>query len=369
LASRRQFGAIRRLGPGRWQASYVVDGKRHNGPIRFQTKADANAYLSEVETGLRRGGWVDPTAGKESLKSYADSWLSQRHDLRPRTAEDYQSLLALRIYPALGHLGISRITPVIVREWYVQLSKDYPGRAHKAYRLLRTILNTAVADEKILRNPCQVKGAGQDRSAERAIPTISEVNLLAAAMPPRFELLIQLAAWCGLRRGELLALTRSNIDLRNGSIRVDRSAQQLNGGEVAFGPPKTAAGIRTVHYPPELSDLMRRHLDAYVGRSGESLVFTGEKGGVLRPHVLQKAWVKARNSVGVNFRIHDLRHLGATLAANAGASTKELMQRIGHASPQASLIYQHASEDRDREIAQSLGGLMLAEGGSFPRHS
>ena len=127
----------------------------------------------------------------------------------------------------------------MVRDWYAATSLVVPGRAHKAYRLLRAILNTAVADERILRNPCKVKGAGQDRSAERVIPTVAEVQALAEAMPAHLSLLVQLAAWCGLRRGELLGLQRCDIDLVHGSIRVERAVHQLRDATLAVGPPKT----------------------------------------------------------------------------------------------------------------------------------
>ena len=198
-----------------------------------------------------------------------------------------------------------------------------PGRAPKAYRLLRTILNTAVSDGHLARNPCQVKGAAQDRTAERLIPTVAEVQALADAMPDRLALLVLLAAWCGFRRGELLALRRSDVDLLHGSIRIERTFHQLRDGSLIIGPPKTDAGRRTIHYPPTLADAVAEHLSSYVGADPESLLFTGEKGGPLRPHVLQAAWQKARDSVGVNYHLHDLRHLGATLAAGTGASTKE----------------------------------------------
>ena len=112
-----------------------------------------------------------------------------------------------------------------------------------------------------------------------------------------------------------------------------------------------------MHYPQTLSDAVANHLANFVEDDPSAPLFTGERGGPLRPHVLQAAWDRARRQVGVSFRIHDLRHLGATLAATTGASTKELMRRLGHASPQAAMIYQHASESRDLEIAEALAGL------------
>jgi integrase len=88
-------------------------------------------------------------------------------------------------------------------------------------------------------------------------------------------------------------------------------------------------------------------------------VFTGEKGGPVRPHVLQKAWVKAKAATGLqSLHLHDLRHAGNTWAAATGASTKELMARMGHANPAAALRYQHATPDRDAAIARALSDLV-----------
>jgi len=327
----------------------------------FKRRRDADAYSASVENDKARGVAVHPERGATTFKEYGESWLKQRHELRPSTAEDYQSILELHLYPAFGAMALVRITPSAVRQWYADLSVRLPGRAHKAYRLLRAIMNTAIADERIVRNPCQIRGAAQDRSAERLIPTLGEVDALAQAMPERTRLLVLLAAWCGLRRGEALALRRQDVDVVDGSVRIERTAHQLQTGAVTYGPPKTDAGHRIVHYPDHLSEAVEDHLARFVGHAPGALLFTGERGGPLRQHVLQAQWHQARSAVGVSYRLHDLRHLGATLAAATGASTRELMRRLGHASPQASLIYQHATEDRDRAIASALAGLALAE--------
>lgn len=90
----------------------------------------------------------------------------------------------------------------------------------------------------------------------------------------------------------------------------------------------------------------------------DALVFTGEQGGPLRPHVLQKHWARARLKAGrPELHLHDLRHTGNTWAAATGASTRELMTRMGHRTSDAALRYQHATEDRDRVIAEALANM------------
>jgi integrase len=123
--------------------------------------------------------------------------------------------------------------------------------------------------------------------------------------------------------------------------------------------PKTDAGRRTVAIPPHIVPEVAEHLDHFVGAAPDAMVFTGEKGGPLRPHVLQKAWTAAKTSTGLeDLHLHDLRHAGNTWAAATGASTKELMARMGHANSTAALRYQHATADRDQAIAAALSALM-----------
>ncbi len=358
---RRQFGSVRKLASGRWQASYWHEGGRHVAPDTFQTKADATRWLSTVDADLARGGWVDPRAGRITLSEYAESWLSLRTDLRPRTRELYELLLRLHLLPPLGGYALARLSPSVIRNWFAEMSATSgPGAATAArsYRLLRTILNTAVVDEILVKNPCQVRGAGTEHSPERPVASTAQVHALADAIAPRFRACILLAAYCSLRRGELLGLQRGDLDLLHGTLWVRRAVVSLRGGNLLVGEPKTEAGYRRIAIPRLIVPDLTGHLDAYVGPKPDALVFTGEKGGPLRPHVLQAEWTRVRAELGLeDLHLHDLRHSGNTWAAATGASTAELMARLGHASPVAALRYQHATADRDRAIADALSEL------------
>ncbi len=301
---------------------------------------------------------VDPRRGNVTLRAWSERWLEDRPELRIRTRELYRGLLDRHILPDLGDIDLAKLSPSKVRAWNARLRSDEgPGAstAAKAYRLLRAMLRTAVADEMIVRSPCQVERAGVEHAAERPVATVAQVDALVAAISPRFRALILLASWCGLRRGGLLRLQRADIDLLHGIVRVERALQQLANGALVVGPPKTEAGRRIVTIPPHVLPQLRAHLERHVRPEPAALVFTGEKGGPLRPHVLQAAWVKAKAEVGVEeLHLHDLRHAGNTWAAATGASTKELMARMGHASAAAALRYQHATAERDRAIAEAL---------------
>jgi integrase len=213
--------------------------------------------------------------------------MGQRVELRVRTRELHQGLLNLHILPQLGSAELGKLAPSQVRAWYVRLQgPNGPGAstAAKAYRLLRAMLRTAVADEIITRNPCQIERAGVERAPERPVATVAEVAVLADTITPRLRTLVLIAAWCGLRRGELLGLRREDLDLVRGSVRVERAIHQLSDGTLLVGPPKTDAGRRTVAIPPHILPDVQAHLDAYVASEPGAAVFTGEKGGPLRPH-------------------------------------------------------------------------------------
>jgi integrase len=224
-------------------------------------------------------------------------------------------------------------------------------------------LATAIADEILDRNPCRVVGAGVERSPERPIATLAEIEALANTVGRRWRAMVLLAAWCGLRFGELIALRRSDVDLLCGAVRVERTVVELTSGKRILGPPKTRAGLRTVAIPPHVLPEIEAHLEAYVGPEPDSLMFAGERGGgFIRRSWWSTHWKAARESVGVDLRFHDLRHTGNTLAASTGPSTRELMARMGHASSSAALRYQHATWDRDQAIARALSDLAAREG-------
>lgn len=358
----RQYGSIRRLPSGRWQARYLDgSGNQLTSPDTFATKREAGRYLDAVRTDMERGTWVDPRGAKVTLDEYATRWLHDRTDLRPRTSELYEGLLRIHILPTLGGSQLADLTASRIRAWNADLSRGpKPGAstAAKAYRLLRTILGTAVTDGVIPKNPCAVKGAGKERPSERPIATVVEVFAIADTIDPRFRLLVLLATFTGMRLGELQALKRGRVDLGTGEVKVVEQIQPLRSGQLVTGPPKTEAGLRRVTVPAGVLAELAAHLES-LDPNPETLVFSQPDGRPILRMTYYRAWRRATRALGLHeLRPHDLRHTGNTLAASTGASTKELMARMGHASPRAALIYQHATRERDKAIAQALDNLI-----------
>jgi integrase len=175
---------------------------------------------------------------------------------------------------------------------------------------------------------------------------------LAEAVPARFRVFILLAAFTGLRFGELAGLQRRDVDLERHTISVRRALAETRTDGLLIKTPKTAAGVRTVAFPASLMAELIAHLETYAEASRTGLVFIGPRGGLLRRNNFRRIWLRAVDKTGLgDVHFHDLRHTGNTLAATGGATTRELMQRMGHSSVRAALIYQHLVNGRDHAIA------------------
>jgi excisionase family DNA binding protein len=357
---RRRFGNVRKLPSGRYRARYLgPDGIERKAPHTFETERQAGQWLIVMESEIIKGAWSPPEAGEVELGEYAPRWIAERK-LAPRTRELYEDLFRLWISPHLAHLTLDSIKPQTIRTWRKRLldSGTTEPQAVKAYCLLRAILNTAVKEDVLIRdNPCRIKGYDRYHTPERPVATIEQVYRLADLLPARFRALVIVAALSGLRWGELAALRRSDVDLAEGVVRVPRKLAALR-NRMEFGPPKSEAGKRTVALPAAAIAALRPHLFQFVDADQDALVFVGDKNGVLRSGNFRRAvkWAESVKKAGLpaNFHFHDLRHVGNNLAAAAGASTRELMHRMGHSSMRAALIYQHAISERDREIADGI---------------
>jgi len=367
--SKRYFGSLRTLPSGRIQARYTgPDGKTYAArtpegrALTFDTVGDADAWLSLRHSEILRGAWLPPTEPKAApitLREYADAWLVGRV-LERTTLDHYGQLLRDHIYPIFGNVAITAISPPAVRTWYAEMGAKGTGptaRAH-AYSLLRTITNTAVVDDLVAANPCRVRGGGSSKRVKKIKPaTLAELEALVTAMPERYKVLVLLAAWCGLRFGELAGLRRGDVDTKDGVLHVCRGVVRTKGDRIVKGP-KSDAGRRDVNIPPHLLPLVRAHIQdhAQIGRDG--LMFPAGHGGYLAPSTLYRVYYPARNTAGrPDLRFHDLRHTGAVLAAATGATLAELMARLGHSTPGAAIRYQHAAAERDKVIAEALSKL------------
>jgi integrase len=366
------FGSVDKRATG-YRARYTgPDGRRHQAPTLFLTKKDARSWLALRHAEIIRGLWMPPGADEKppprvTLRAYADDWLPRRKVkgrlLKDRTREHYRKLLDQHILPTLGALPVASIGREDVDQWYDGLDADTPTLRAHCYGLLKTIMASAVVDEKAKVNPCALKGAGRaERVHKVQYATPDEIAALATEIDERYRAMVLLGAWCALRFGELTALRRRDVDAANAVIRVRRGVIRTKTTGFKVDTPKSGAGVRDVKMPTHVVAAVEQHLDKYVGDNQDDLLFPAEGGGYLAPSTFYRWWYKARDKAGrPDIRFHDLRHSGAVLAAATGATLADLMQRLGHGTHSAALRYQHAAQGADDRIA---AGLSAMAGGS-----
>lgn len=410
-----EFGSVEQRGE-RYRAFFRKDGRTIRAPRTYATRDDARHWLNEQERALRGGTWIDPRLSDDSLAAYVEAWLTDHAaGLSPRTVENYSRHLNKWVLPRLGKERLGEITPARVRSWRAGCLKDAAAAAGvgqelpaaasirawavalgldvaptgrlpqdvvvawnaagcptltkrtrrgtgaaavaAAYAVLRTVLATAEREELIPRNPCRIRGAASVKSAERQPATPEQVNALADAMPDRYAAAVIVAAWSGVRSGELRALARRHVDLEAGTIRIERAVLELSRQKPTFGRTKTESSRRVVALPEFVMERLRLHLTEYVGLSESALLFCTEDGGILTRTWLGQMFRRAQKRAGLEslgLAWHDLRHTGASLAYAVGSSVVDVQRRLGHTTMTAANRYAHAYASSDAALADRL---------------
>jgi integrase len=369
----RSFGNVKLKG-GRYYPTFMAHGTRHSSGRSFTRKLDAEKWLRSEEQRLAEPDWVPPQqfaavtqarleaealkAAEHPFTEVATNYMRHRtygpKPLKPRTLEHYEKLLDDFLLPVFGTTPVKQLDVMAVEAWYYeQRQQGRPTYLAHAYSLLSTIMKHAMSKGLVQVNPCQIVGASNSKVEHEIRPaTKEELATLVGAMPERYRLMVLLAAWCGLRFGELAELRRSDVDLEAGALVVKRGVTLVK-GEHVVGDPKSRAGVRVVFIPPHLHDAVRAHLTANMnGRDG--LLFPARDGSsTLRPSTLYRVFYPARDKAGrPDLRFHDLRHTAATMYAEEGATLAELQAVLGHSTVNAAMRYQHASTDRLEELAR-----------------
>jgi integrase len=301
---------------------------------------------------------MDRASGRAySVLRVRASWIDERPGLRPKTIQLYRYLLRAHLQEDFGSRTIASITEADVRHRRANLLSAGVSEvtAAKAYRLLKSILATAVEDGLIRRNPCRIKGASAEESPERPVLTVARVYALADAVGQRYRTLVLIACFCGLRWGELAGLQRRDIDCNRETIRVTRQLCEVAGRPPFFAPPKSDAGKRQAPIPSMILSDVRSHLDTFTLPEADALLFTSPAGKQLRhSNFRRRVWLPALAASGVDIHLHDLRHTGNGLVAEAGANLRELMERMGHSTSRAALIYLHSTNERQHTLADAV---------------
>lgn len=388
---RETFGQIDKLPSGRYRARYVgPDGERHAAPATFDTLTDARAYLRNRQNEIARGDWISPAERKrqaeeaarrapaERFATYATVYVEQRagrtgKPLRPKTRAGYLGYITHGL-ARFADVSVKDITASDVRAWHSERARQGETAAGNEARFMRSVMNLAIDDGIIDRNPVPANLTRSRSGVTHRPPTTDELAAMLDEIPARFRLAVILAAFGGLRLSEWRALRRRDVATVDGRAIVDvsRSAQYIRGEGWHVGPPKSTEGARVVPLPPWAAAEAEQHLSAHVGAFPDSLLFPASGASeYLHDSEWNRAWNVARDAAKVRepvldetdkptgryvavVREHDLRAYAGTALAQSGATLRDVMRFLGHASMDAAMVYQHTATDRLATLTEQL---------------
>lgn len=356
-------GTIRKLPSGRHQARFRgPDGHLHAAPETFDSRVDAEAWLKRQRQLVNDGLWSAPKkgvagAGGITVDELHELWIEDRDHIEATTRNLYKDQYQRLIRPRFGQSPVRSVTEEQVLRWRASLDPKRPTQKNQAYWLLGSMMGFAVERELIDKSPVPKRKPAKGAPREDIVLTPDEIAQVTALMPERYRAMVQIAAWCGLRFGEVTALQRGDINLKNRTIRVQRGAVR-NGTTRVTKDPKSKAGRRVVVMPSLVIPAVEHHLKNYVEPGKTALLFPGQNGELMAPSTLYKPWYRVRNKIGYpKLRFHDLRHTAGTLSAQAGATIKEVQDRLGHSTATAAMRYQHTARNRQEWVANALDDL------------
>jgi integrase len=355
--SKRQFGSIRKLPSGKWQACYWHEGTRHVAPTTFPTKGLANAWVSQMHSVIFAGEWMDPRSGEITFAKWCEFYLENATHKRATTLARDKTVINIHLVPVLGDMAMKDITPMKIRALVTSWTKTMaPATVRTDYGVLRAIMNAAVDIDIIAKSPC--RGVRMPPHQRKEIRFISpdELEILAAAMPLEYRPMIYVAGVLGLRWSEVAGLRVGRVDLKACTLRVVETLSEVE-GKVSFAEVKTPASRRTLSIPKFVSSMLAEHLMRR-GRPGpEELVFVSPDGGPLHAgNFRNRVWAQAVKQAGLEgLTFHGLRHSAVGLLIALGAPDHVLQERMGHSSSRVTRdVYGHVLPAIDTELVEQL---------------
>ena len=366
MKSRRQFGTIRKLPSGRWQARHrdTVTNRLLNAPTTFATKAAANRYLATVETDIARGVWHDPRHGDLTFAEWVQRYLSVAGHKAATTRSRDETVLRVHLVPAFGPQRLAAIAPLdvqhIVNEMAARLA---PATVRTNYGVLRAVMNAAVDDGRIARSPCRRITLPRSGDTPRHALEPAELHRLAAAMPREYRAIVYVGGVLGLRWSEIAGLRVGRVNILGRSLEVAEAIKYVSGRLVVDGLVKSKASRRVLGLPDELATILAEHLaqQRLTGADADALVFSSPRGGPLNyQNFMLRIWKPAVTTAGLEgVTAHDLRHSAATYLDAVGAPEQLMRRRLGHGSSDITRrVYVHVLDETDQRITRALGELV-----------
>lgn len=362
---------------------------RYRGPDHrlhrktFTRLADARRFASSIETDKARGQFIDPNAGKVTLRDYAEGWLAVQ-TFEQSSYETVARRLRKHVYPVLGSAELRSIRPSNIQALLRAVDHLAPRTRSSIVTTLSSVLTAAVDDELIAKNPARARSVSKPRpDATPVVPwTIEGVHLVHEAMPDRYRIAVTLGAGLGLRQGEIFGLAVDDVDFLRGVATVRRQVRLLASGRLEFALPK-GRKVRTVPLAGSVRDELAAHLTAWpaveVALPGEArpaslVVTTRERTALARTYFNRGVWKRALKEAGVpdarENGMHALRHFYASVLLDGGESIKAVSQYLGHSDPGFTLrIYTHLMPSSDERSRRLIDAAMTGGHGTLMAHA
>ena len=371
-------GSIRKRKNGNGETCYQitieygadpVTGKR----VRSYHKVHGNKKQAEAE--LRRM-LTDLDAGRPVslssmlLSTWLDEWLkTYLINIEETTRAGYTEKIKNHVKPYLGAYPLNALRADVIQKWINDLTAKglSPKSIKHAYQLVKAALEKAVILQMILFNPCKGTVLPKMQKPQTNVYNKEEVDImLHAAQGTDMYLPLLLLVTLGLRRGELAGLKWSNVDLDKRTIKICDTIVTVNGKALAK-PPKSAAGLRTLHIGQDLADILAdaKREDFILSAQGKlrccDYVVHMEDGLPYNPDVLTRKWARFKQAHQLkDIRLHDLRHSCATLMIQAGIDPKTVQHRLGHADISITLnTYTHCTAQMDEAAADKIDNIIF----------
>ncbi|MET9121632.1 site-specific integrase [Streptomyces sp. NPDC004528] len=357
----------------RYRARYIgPDGTEKSKSFPDGQKRLAEKWLSGIEADMTRGQYIDPWAGRLTVRQHAERWLASL-TIDPSTFVSTETRVRLHVLPHLGSRSLDSLRPVHIREWLRKLEDGglSPAYQRVIFANLNAMLAAAVDDRLIPHNPCRSPSVKAPKLESRRIAPWARERVLAvrSELPDRYRVMVDLAGGCGMRQGEVFGLAVEDVDFVEGVVHIVRQVKLIAGRQV-FALPK-GGKARTVPLPESVARVLEAHIEQYPPAAvtlswrtidgppvSASVLFRNGEGRAVNRYVFnEKAWRPALDKASVpRGRVngmHALRHFYASVLLDAGESIKALSEYLGHHDPGFTLrTYTHlmpSSEKRTRE--------------------
>lgn len=365
-----------------------ITGKYEQASKIYRTKSKrdlARAYSEWVTTLEKNKGEIFAShitvakAVEEWLEDISQPWRrGTSEEYSPTTLRGYKRLAEL-VMSELGHIELANLRARHLDDWYLKLKQ--PPRSlsvqsvRRIHAVISGVLKRAVIREYVATNVARDASPGKQESKpvdRNKVPLTDEVHrlfrLIEKSKRPEFAALVRVAAYTGLRRGELCALRWSDIDFARGRLTVDESIYQLSGSVLGVKGPK-GKQHRTISIGATVMDVLRQHRERMDERctaletklAKNAFVFSDDDGSTpWKPDSVTQAFARFREKAGLpKVVLHGLRHFHGSEMVDAGESLATVQERLGHADQIITAkFYIHGKEASDQKAANRFEELM-----------